>query len=55
MPEPYEEAGAEAQADLFALLERHAAEASSRLAAEMVASWEDYAGRFIRLVPKPQV
>ena len=37
------------------LIERHAAEASSSLAAAMLGDWENRAKGFVRLTPKPQV
>ncbi len=54
-PEPFaqvDEAGREA---LHSLITRHAAEASSSLAAAMLADWEHHSLAFVRLNPKPQV
>ncbi len=54
-PEPFSSVSAESQEELKQLLERHATEAQSSLAAALLAEWTDQAKLFVRLSPKPQV
>ncbi len=44
-----------ARGSLRALLERHVEASHSALAGQMLAEWETYGPRFVRLTPKPQV
>ena len=53
--ERFGEIEAASQAELKALLERHAAESKSSLATAMLADWNTCSSAFLRLTPKPQV
>ena len=53
-PELFASLPADSQGELKALLEAHAAEASSSLAQAMLADWAAYSAGFVRLTPKPQ-
>ncbi len=45
----------EARGSLRGLLERHVEASRSVLAGRMLAEWETFGPRFVRLTPKPQV
>ena len=53
-PEVFEMTDEDSQQALRALIEQHAAESGSSLAAAMLASWPASASGFVRLIPKPQ-
>jgi glutamate synthase (ferredoxin) len=53
-PAPFADTALESREALFALLTRHAEEATSSLAHTMLADWPTHAARFVLLTPKPQ-
>jgi glutamate synthase (NADPH/NADH) large chain len=54
-PERFGEVDGESQESLRSLIQEHVDRSGSSLAGNMIASWSDMAGAFLRLTPKPQV